>query len=248
MFRTEVARFLRFYGKFMQAAPDELTVEVSVIAGEQPVIVAIACWSGDVTRGERVLKPLRSFDAPVADWVDHVAYAHLTDRVSEVGALLKRATSQAQTGPGFNYWRGGSLHELSDGCADQLAAAIEHAPGGCSRGLGHYMHGQICRLKQEATPLIRTAGQVTYFFNASWGDARVGGSRMEWVDRSWKGFSKDGGYVNYLSADDPVAVKASYGGNYERLERIKRKYDSGNFFRGNRNVRVGVVQSANTAP
>ena len=43
---------------------------------------------------------------------------------------------------------------------------------------------------------------------------------MEWVDRSWiamKPLSSKGAYINYLSADDPAAVKASYCGNYDRL-------------------------------
>jgi FAD/FMN-containing dehydrogenase len=241
VFRTDVARFLRFYHKFMQAAPDELTVEITVIAGRQPVIVAITCWSGDATQGEHVLKPLRSFGAPVADWVNHVAYARLADRVSEVGALLSPAQQQQKKGPGYSYWRGGSLRELSNASADQIAAAIERAPSGSSLGLGHYMHGQVCRIKPDATPLIRTAGQVTYFFNAGWGDPRLADTNMEWVNRSWTAvqpFASQGAYINYLSADDQAAVKASYGTNYDRLAHIKRRYDPSNFFHRNRNIRA----------
>jgi FAD/FMN-containing dehydrogenase len=85
--RTGIARFLRFYRAFMQAAPDELTVEISIINGiQQPVVVAIACWSGDATDGEAALKPLRSFGSPLADWIDKVAYARLTSRMPEVGS------------------------------------------------------------------------------------------------------------------------------------------------------------------
>ncbi|HYL77914.1 MAG TPA: FAD-binding oxidoreductase [Bryobacteraceae bacterium] len=238
--RTDVRRFLRFYRTFMEGAPDELTVEISIIAGEQPVIVAIVCWSGDAAQGSRVLQPLRSFDSPVADWIDDVAYAHLTDRVAEVGSLLSRAQPQQQRGPGYGYWRGGSLRELSGAAADQIAAAIEHAPGGSSLGLGHFMHGQVCRVEPGATPLIRTAGQITYFFNTGWGDPRLADDRMEWVNRccnAMKPFSSRGAYINYLSADDPAAVEASYGKNYERLAQIKTRYDPSNFFHRNRNIR-----------
>jgi FAD/FMN-containing dehydrogenase len=236
--RTDVARFLRFYRGFMQGAPDELTVEISIIAGKPPVVIAITCWSGDATEGEAVLKPLRSFGSPLADWIDKVAYARLTSRMSEVGSLLGRAQSQS-SGPGFSYWKGGSLRELSNASTEQIAAFIEQAPDGCSVGLGHYMHGQVCRVAQDVTPLIRTAGQATYFFNASWTDSNRGEGSMRWVDRSWaaiRSFSTDGAYINYLSADNQPAVKASYGKNYDRLVDIKRRYDPSNFFHRNRNI------------
>jgi FAD/FMN-containing dehydrogenase len=240
IFRTSVARFLRFYRDFMQAAPDELTVEITVIQGRLPLIVAITCWSGDATKGERVLKPLRSFGAPVADWIDHVEYAHLTDRMSEVGSLLGRAQPQQRRGPWYSYWRGGSLRGLGNASADQIGAAIERAPSGSSLGLGHYMHGQICRIKPDVTPFIRTAGQFTYFFNAGWGDPGLADTNMEWVNRSWAGmqpFSSQGAYINYLSEDNQAVVKASYGKNYDRLAQIKRQYDPSNFFHRNRNIR-----------
>jgi FAD/FMN-containing dehydrogenase len=238
--RTDVSRFLRFYGTFMEAAPDELTVEISIIAGIQPAVVAITCWTGDATEGERALKPVRSFGKPLADWIDQVAYARLTNRMPEVGSLLGRTQSQS-SGPGYNYWRGGSLRELSNACAEQIAAAIEQAPSGCSIGLGHYMHGQVCRVAQNVTPLMRTAGQVTYFFNASWGDPNLAEANIQWVDRSWtalKSFSNQGTYINYLSTDNQAAVKASYGKNYDRLVQIKKRYDPSNFFHRNRNIRA----------
>jgi FAD/FMN-containing dehydrogenase len=237
--RTDIPRFLRFYRTFMQAAPDELTVEISIIPGKVPVVLAITCWSGDATEGEAVLKPLRSFGSPLADWIDKVAYARLTSRMSEVGSLLGRAQSQS-SGPGFSYWRGGSLRELSDASVEQVASFIEQAPDGCSLGLGHYMHGQVCRVAQDVTPLIRTAGQVTYFFNAGWADPNRGEAHMGWVDRSWaalRSFSSGGAYINYLSVENQTAVKASYGENYDRLVNIKRRYDPSNFFHRNRNIR-----------
>lgn len=50
--RTDVARFLRFYRTFMQAAPDELSFEISITPGRPSVVVAITCWSSDATDGE----------------------------------------------------------------------------------------------------------------------------------------------------------------------------------------------------
>jgi FAD/FMN-containing dehydrogenase len=238
--RTGVAAFLRFFSTFMQAAPDALSVEVSIIPGKEPVIVAIACWSGDTAQGEAALHPLRSFATPLADWIDRVPYARLTNRMADVGPLLGHRQPESNV-PGYNYWKGGSLRRINSASIDEIAAAIDQAPGGCSAGLGHYMHGRVCQVARHETPLVRTAGEFTYFINANWIDPSLREAHMSWVDRSWtamRPFSNHGAYINYLSVNEQTAVKASYRENYSRLVQIKRKYDPSNFFHRNRNIRV----------
>jgi len=103
------------------------------------------------------------------------------------------------------------------------------------------MHGEVCRVAQDATALPRVAGQFTYFINGSWYTAGQADASMAWVDRSWKAMrhhSSEGTYINYLSSDEPAAIRASYGGNYPRLAALKRKYDPGNFFHHNRNIQA----------
>src|SRR5262249_43345644 len=74
-YRVEIERFLRFYRDFMQTAPDELAVEINIFLTAQPTVVAIACWSGELMEGRRVLRSLRSFGPPIADTIDAVSYA-----------------------------------------------------------------------------------------------------------------------------------------------------------------------------
>ena len=240
-YRVEIERFLRFYRDFMQTAPDELAVEINIFLAAQLTVVAIACWSGEPMEGRRVLRSLRSFGPPIADTIDTVSYAGLTDRLAGLGAFLRQgAPPPEKSGPGYNYWRGGSLKELSDETVEQMAATAQQAPAGCSIGVGHYMHGQVCRVSQDATPLRRTAGQFTYFFNASWNDPRMAEAQIEWVSRSWAAmqrWSSEATYINYLSSDNQAAVKASYLQSYDRLTALKRKYDPTNFFHHNRNIR-----------
>ncbi len=42
-----------------------------------------------------------------------------------------------------------------------------------------------------------------------------------------------GVYVNFLTADDSVRIRAAYGPNYDRLAQVKHKYDPDNLFRMN---------------
>ena len=108
-----------------------------------------------------------------------------------------------------------------------------------SIGLGHYMHGQACRPATSKTPLARKAGQLTYFFSASWIDPGIAEGQMEWVNGSiaaMRPVASPRSYINYLSSDREQDVRASYGESYERLARIKRQYDPTNFFHRNRNI------------
>ena len=43
-------------------------------------------------------------------------------------------------------------------------------------------------------------------------------------------------YVNYMGTSSADEVRAAYETNYERLARIKRRYDPANLFRANHNI------------
>jgi FAD/FMN-containing dehydrogenase len=49
-------------------------------------------------------------------------------------------------------------------------------------------------------------------------------------------YSAGGGYVNMMMEEGEERVRASYGGNYDRLARVKATYDPGNLFRVNQNI------------
>jgi len=48
--------------------------------------------------------------------------------------------------------------------------------------------------------------------------------------------SEPGGYINFMDDDDDGRVRDNYGGNYDRLVELKRRYDPDNFFRINQNI------------
>jgi FAD/FMN-containing dehydrogenase len=49
-------------------------------------------------------------------------------------------------------------------------------------------------------------------------------------------FATDGVGVNFLSREGHERVRAAYGANYDRLAKLKAKYDPTNFFRMNQNI------------
>ena len=50
-------------------------------------------------------------------------------------------------------------------------------------------------------------------------------------------FSAGGAYINFMmDGEGEDRIRGTYGDNYERLARIKAKYDAQNFFRVNQNI------------
>ncbi len=245
-YRGDIASFLRFYRDFMKDAPDELTVELNLRQLKVPTILATACWSGDAAEGARALRPLREYGPPVADAMSNVPYSHLIDRPGpEFGRRIfgdgpPPPVPTTQSGPWHDYWRGGSLSELSDEAAEHIVSAVLSAPAGWSIGLGHFIHGRVSRVTEAESSFPRRLDQLTYFFDVGWRDPGLANTAISWVEASlaaMKPYSSASTYINYLSSDKPAAVQASYGANYQRLAAIKRKYDPHNVFHHNRNIR-----------
>ncbi len=62
----------------------------------------------------------------------------------------------------------------------------------------------------------------------------------EWTRAYWSElhpYSAGGAYVNMMMEEGQDRVRASYGGHYDRLARIKARYDPDNFFHVNQNIK-----------
>ena len=246
-FRTkDLAAFLRAYRDIMARAADPLVVELSIFPERDVIgIWALTCWSGVPREGEAAIAALRAASTLTADTVETVPLRGLFGRMPKREPSTAReasatASPRPDVGPTDIYWRGGTVAKLSDDVIREMASAIDRAPRGWQLGIGHYMHGAVCRVATEATPLIRREGQAMYFLSASWDERGDAVAPMRWVDDSWtsiESVSRTPTYVNYLSVGTPEAVRATYGPHYDRLASIKRRYDPENVFHLNRNIR-----------
>jgi FAD/FMN-containing dehydrogenase len=50
-------------------------------------------------------------------------------------------------------------------------------------------------------------------------------------------YSAGGAYVNFMMEEGEDRIRATYGKNYARLAKIKKKYDPANLFRMNQNIK-----------
>jgi hypothetical protein len=67
-------------------------------------------------------------------------------------------------------------------------------------------------------------------------DARCISWAREFYDAT-RPYASGTAYVNFLSEEDGGRLATTYGGNFARLAEVKVKYDPGNFFRVNQNIK-----------
>ncbi len=72
-----------------------------------------------------------------------------------------------------------------------------------------------------------------------WPEPKDNEANIEWVRDYYAAtapFSREGGYINFQSADDSDNAEKNYGATYARLADIKKKYAPDNLFRMSQNI------------
>ena len=100
--------------------------------------------------------------------------------------------------------------------------------------------GAAGRVEQTETPWA--------YRDAKWAEVIVGvdpspakkDELTDWARNYWEAthpYSAGGAYVNFMMDEGEDRVKATYRDNYARLALVKSRYDKGNLFRVNQNIR-----------
>ncbi len=194
------------------------------------ICAIISCYNGPAGEGEAAMRPLlEQLPEPIFAAVGEMPFPALQ-------ALFDNLLP-----PGYQwYWKGDFVKDLSD---DAIAVHIEH--GGRSPTELSLMH---------LYPIDGAAGRIGSdetawgCRDATWSMVIAGISpRPEdaeaiaaWAKGYWdalRPYTLGAAYINFMMDDEgDERVKATYAQNYERLARVKAKYDPANFFRVNQNI------------
>jgi FAD/FMN-containing dehydrogenase len=227
----EVApRVLRHYDDFVKAAPDELSTAASLgltPAGEPTVSIAV-CYCGPIEEGERVLRPLRTFQSPLDDQVQPMPYA-----------VAQSARDEGYPSGRLHYWKSGWLREVTDGAIETLMRFVPQMPSSAS-GVGlQQLHGAASRVAPSATAFPHRAEQYDFLILSQWSEASDSDRNVQWTRALFEAMQphlEESVYVNNLGDEGSGRVRAAYGENYPRLAAVKRTYDPDNVFRANQNI------------
>jgi FAD/FMN-containing dehydrogenase len=237
----QAAEVVRRWRDFVLQAPDSVTCDALVwgmpplpgVPEEMhwaPVVIIAALHAGSAEEGEGALQPVRQFGAPIADMSGpqpYVAFQSSMDPLFANGQLY--------------YWKSLNTVTLTDDAIEQTIALAAGRPSPMTlfalRGLG----GAMGRVPQDATAYGDRAAMFNLSIDNTWLDPAQSSEMVAWTRAAWQQMRAmtDGGvYLNFagLGEENDALARAAYGPNYERLARIKRRYDPDNLFRGNINI------------
>jgi hypothetical protein len=174
--------------------------------------------------------PLKQFGSPILDTVGRMAYCELNGMLD--GGYPKGA---------FNYWKSTFLRQLSDDAINTMIECFARCPSPMGQLLLEHIHGAVARVGARDTAFPHRANGYNFLVLSQWKEPAMTNRCIAWARETYAAmepFAATGRYVNYLGDDEPGgAVPAAYGPNYRRLQELKTKYDSKNFFRMNQNIR-----------
>jgi FAD/FMN-containing dehydrogenase len=229
--RDAAFEVIRFYRDYIEAAPDELTAYAVLLHGPDgtPLTGVIACYCGELPEGERVLKPLRAFGAPVLDAIQPMPFPAM----------------QSLLGPSFpdgnhNYWKSTLQRSLPD---EAITAIVEHGnrmSSPLSALVLECYGGAATRVPKDATAYPHRDLPWDILFIAQWTDPAQSTAQRDWArsgEEMLRPFSANAHLLSALDVEPEEVVHTAFGANLPRLAAVKRKYDPANFFRVNQNVR-----------
>ena len=235
----DAERVLRFYRDWVADSPDELmTIVVQRLAPPlpvvppelvgQPVIAVVACCACDIDEGERILRPMRGFGAPVLDLFapkPYVAHQQMFDPSFRPGCWYSV--------------RSCDVAALTDEVIDIVAQYGRRITSPLSSIGLWQMGGAVARMPDDATPFNGRSAGFTFNINGNTASADGFAEQRQWARDYWAALAPfhTGVYVNFLMEEGHARVRQAYGdAKLRRLTALKRKYDPTNSFRRNQNI------------
>jgi FAD/FMN-containing dehydrogenase len=238
----ELEPTMRWYREWLPEAPDDvyafyLTAEVpgepfpAEIHGEK-VCGLMWCYLGPEEQAEDVIQPARDVADPLFEHIDSMPYPALQSMFDDLYP------------PGDQwYWKGDFVRDLTD---EAIAEHVRFAEVPTPQSTMHLypVDGAVHRVAPDET--------ARNYPDANWSMVIVGVDSdpakrkqiTEWARDYWQALhehSAGGSYINFMMEEGRDRIWATYGDNYERLQRVKARYDPDNFFHVNQNIEPARV-------
>jgi FAD/FMN-containing dehydrogenase len=230
---------LRFYREFIAEAPEELVCYAFVLRAPpsdpfpaevhlRPVLILVAVHVGGEEAAREALRPLEVFGKPLFGGFQTMPYVAAQSMFDAGMPKGHRRASRAQL-----------FDEITDEAIDTLFRFGADLQGPFTSAYFEPYGGAVARVPGNATAYPHRDRAFGFHVVADWIDPAEDDRMRGWVSgfhAAMAAHTREGVYVNLLSHEEMSRVPEAYGGNFERLVRIKGRYDPDNVFRSNQNI------------
>jgi FAD/FMN-containing dehydrogenase len=228
---------MRNYADYSQQTPDELSTDLIMpapAAGEPGVVVIHAVYSGDHAKADKFVAQIAKFGKPIANTVEPVDYV-----------ALQRTWDNSDPRHGGDYLKSGFVTDISDAQINAVVDGFEADPNRSTTFFYGQSGGAINRVAEEATAFPNRNAICSPFVGVSWNQGADPEPHIRYIRSYWSTLEKymDGFYTNTGDYETQASLNKNYRGNFKRLVALKDRYDPGNLFRLNANVRPSTGNS-----
>lgn len=220
---AETAAVLRRYRDAIAGAPRELTTLFVVMPYG---LLMTAVWSGSPHGPER-LAPFGKLGTATLLSTGELSFQQLQCQADERMAWGRRY-----------YSKGGFFGQLDDGAIEAIAEGLRSAPIPEAEVYCLQLGGAVSDVGEQATPYAGRAAGHYWITACTWDDPADDAKSIAWgraTAAQLVPLSLRANYVNEQS--DTGVARSSYGEDkYNRLARLKWRYDPTNLFRLNQNI------------
>jgi len=229
---------MEWYHNFIQDAPDDLNgfIATMVIPGapfpeqlhNKKFCGIVWCYTGSQKQFDLILKQIVALD-PIFQHVGEMPYPSIQTLFD---GLFPHGLQW--------YWRADFFNELGPEVRAQHLKYGSKIPTPLSQMHLYPISGAASRVGLEDTPwAYRDANYAGVIVGVD-PDPTNANKITEWCKDYWEAlhpYSSGGAYSNFMMDEGQERVKTSYKHNYNRLTKIKGKYDPANFFSVNQNIK-----------
>jgi len=231
---------LNKYRDYVSTLPEEMNIWVVLrkapplpflpeeVHGQEVVVLAIF-YAGEEQQGQALIEPLRGFGTPHGEHIGVMPYT-----------AWQQAFDPLLTPGARNYWKSHNFSTLKD---EALATIIDYAgnlPSDQTEIFIGLLGGKTSRIAADSTAYAQRDAQYVLNVHTRWDAAADDQRCIAWAREFFKAsapFATGGVYINFLTEEEGDRVAAAYGAGYQRLIQLKEKYDPGNLFRLNQNIK-----------
>ncbi|MCZ6764934.1 MAG: FAD-binding oxidoreductase [Alphaproteobacteria bacterium] len=233
----------RAFRDFMDGAPEEFGGALlfwSVPANPyfpkenhgKATVIPILVYTGALEDGERLTAKIRGLGAPLVDLSGPLPWTGLQ---SMFDPFTPKQDLQY-------YWKNLYLKSADDEVLDYLIEIAATLPSKNTYLVLQPLAGALSRVGDDETAFGPRNMNYMFEFDCMWADPAESEKNIDWTRRNWadlQRYSTGSLYINFpgFGEEGVDLTRAAVGdASYERLAKIKAKYDPTNLFRINQNI------------